>query len=94
MYYLPIWHNLKGLVISKTHKKMKNSKVENDHKGSPIIMQPDKEKEVSKKDKESEERISNSSPEQFAELKETNLRMKDQELELEEEDDEEGDVSQ
>jgi hypothetical protein len=57
------------------------SKNKKDYKGSPIIMQPDKDKEVSKKDKDTEERIADSSPEQFAELKDADLRMKKQEPE-------------
>lgn len=68
---------------------METNKDNKNHKGSPIIMQPDKEKEVSKKDEDTEERIANSSPEQFAELKETGLRMEDQDLEEETEHDEE-----
>jgi hypothetical protein len=60
---------------------MKENKDNKAHKGSPIIMPPDKEKEVSEKDEATEKRIANSSPEQFAELKETNLRMEQQDLE-------------
>jgi hypothetical protein len=60
-----------------------------DQKGSPIIMAPAKEKEVSKKSKETENRIANSAPEQFAELKETNLRMKEEEIGRESVEDEE-----
>lgn len=52
-------------------------------------MPPDKEKEVSRKDEESEQRIADSAPEQFAELKETNLRMKEEEQEMEQSRDEE-----
>jgi hypothetical protein len=55
---------------------------------SPIIMQPDKEKEVSKKDDETNKRIQDSAPEQFAELKEVNLRMEEEESEQEESDEE------
>jgi hypothetical protein len=50
-------------------------------KGSPIIVPPDKEREVSEKDEATRKRIANSAPEQFAELKETNLRMKEEEEE-------------
>jgi hypothetical protein len=67
---------------------MKKDEEKKEQKGSPIIVPPNKEKEVSKKDKASEYRIMNSEPEQFAELKEVNLRMQEQELEEEESDEE------
>jgi hypothetical protein len=64
------------------------SRENKDHKTSPIIMQPEKEKDVSKKTKEAEDRIEHSAPEQFAELKEVNLKMEEEEKKEEENDEE------
>jgi hypothetical protein len=69
-------------------EKDQENKDNKDQKSSPIIVPPDKEKEVPGKDKEVQGRTDNSEPEQFAELKEANLRMQDQELEEEESDEE------